>query len=279
MSEIGELIALAVPHPTTNAKCPFCPPEKPPEYTTFPGKANDSGVLDDVMKDPTQLEALQSGVRPKKGERYQQSASDPQPKPNPIFAAKPAGPYSCEAHHLISGKQALEGHVFERWILEGKTIEHDTGYSINNADNGLWAPSIPEKYKGGKWGKLSFARKLAVARKPMENGHPQFHKGHHAIADPDDPDSIKHSRYDDYLKGMLTAMDDRMSGWAKKCPLCDKGKKKKFQPSVRVNRVLDNLSRVVRRKISPPIPLWEIFISRYALEVHKPVCPHGVEDL
>lgn len=279
MSEIGEIIAVAAPHSTENEKCPFCPPEKPPTYTTHPGAANDSNALAKVMERPAQLVPLQGGARPKQGQEHQQSPSEPQPKPDPIFKDAEEGPYSCEAHHLISGKQALEGHVFERWIVAGKVIESDTGYSVNNADNGLWAPSIPEKYKSGAWGAMSFPKKLAIARRPMEEGHPQFHKGHHAITDPDDPDSVKHSRYDDYLKRMLKLMDDRMSGWARVCPLCDQGKKPKFQPSVRANQVLDNLSRVVRRKISPPIPQWEIFISRYALEVHKPVCPHGVESL
>jgi hypothetical protein len=280
MSEIGEIIALAAPHSSENAECPFCPREEPPNYTTFPGKANKSGVLADVMADPAKLAALQGGARPKQGEQHQQSPSTAQQKPTPIFTDAHEGPYSCEAHHLISGKQALEGHAFERWIVAGGTIERDTGYSVNNADNGLWAPSVPEKYKtGAKWGAMSFDQKLAIASKPMEHGQPQFHKGHHAITDPDDPDSIKHSRYDAYLKRTLKAMDDRMRGWANKCPLCDKGKKDKFQPSVRANQVLDNLSKVVRRKISPPIPQWEIFISRYALELHKPVCPHGVGDL
>jgi hypothetical protein len=280
MAELGEIISVPVPHDTANEKCPFCPPQKPPPYVTHPGSANDSDALAKIMAEPAKLVPLQASARPKQGDECQQSASSAQPKPDPIFSDAAEGAYSCEAHHLISGKQALANHAFERWILASKgTIESDSGYSVNNADNGLWAPSIPEKYKAGGWGSMSFEKKLAIARRPMDAGLPQFHKGHHGISDPDDPEAIKHSRYDDYLKRMLQLMDDRMTGWAQVCPLCDKGKKPKFQPSVRVNQVLDNLSRVVRGKISPPIPLWEIFLSRYALEAHKPVCPHGVEDL
>jgi hypothetical protein len=231
------------------------------------------------METPSALVSQQGGARPKEGGDAQQQSSPAQPKPNPIFDDPAEGPYSCEAHHLISGKQALEGHAFERWIVAGSTIEKDTGYSINNADNGLWAPSIPEKYKGGKWGPKTFADKLAIARKPMASGKPQFHKGHHAIADPDDPDRIKHEKYDEYLKAQLKTMDDRMQGWSKRCPYCEQGAKPKFQPSVRVNQVLDNLSTVMRRKISAPATAWNVFLSKYALEYHKPICPHNVTSL
>lgn len=275
MTEINEIIAVAVPHGGSSNECPFCPIEPPSEFTTYPGEENNSGKLGSIMQEPATLTSEQDGTRPKQGGLHQQSTSDAQTKPNPIFSDLEEGAYSTEAHHLISGKQALMGHAFERWILASKsTITEDTGYSVNNADNGIWCPSIPEKYKGGNWGAKSFATKLAIASKPMEAGHPQFHKGNHSIGDPEDTDGDDNLRqkYDIYLKNMLTEMDERMFGWSDKCPLCftTKGiKKKKLQPSVRVNQVLDNLSKVVRRKVSAPASEWRIFLSRYSLEYAK----------
>lgn len=286
MTEINEIIALSAPHSDENPDCPFCPEEPEPKFTTFPGEKNDSGILGDIMDKPELLEDKQPGARPKKGEANQQSPTSlDQKRPNPIYNDQHNGygPYSCEAHHLISGKQALgaSGHNFQQWIAEekGHTIKKDTGYSVNNADNGIWAPSIPEKFKGGNWGGKKFSLKYQIAKKPMEAGHPQFHKGHHSIGDPDDPDEIKHEKYDKYLKKMLLLMNNRMHGWSSECPLCGKGAKKPFQPSVRANQVLDNLSKVVRRKISAPATEWQIFISRYALEYHNDGnCAHGESE-
>lgn len=277
--EVLEPVSPYLSHMDQDDACPFCPAEPPPTFTTHPGSANDSGRLECIMVAPPDLVPQQPGARPKTGGNAEQAESTPQAKPNPIYTDAVEGPYSCEAHHLISGKQALEGHVFERWIVAGNMIEKDTGYSVNNADNGLWAPSIPEKYKDGKWGPKSFADKLAIACKPMAAGKPQFHKGHHAIRDPDDPDQIKHQKYDDYLKGMLKTMDDRMQGWSKRCPRCGQGSNPKFQPSVRVNQALDNLSSAMRTKISAPATMWDVFISRYALEFHKPICPHHMTTI
>lgn len=273
--ELGEIIAPPVLHPAESDDCPFCPLEPPQDFTTFPGSANNSSKLENIMGQPSKLAADQSGARPKEGSQHQQSQSPAQKKPEPIFAQDPHGAYSCEAHHLISGEQALKGHRFERWIVAGDKIEKDTGYSVNNADNGIWAPSIPERYKGGAWGPKSFEEKYEIAKAPMQAGLPQFHKGHHAIRDPQDPEQLKHKTYDAYLKRMLTAMDERMYGWAEKCINCDAGKKPKLRPSVRANQVLDNLSRVARRKISPPASHWHVFLSKYALEFHRPQCKHG----
>jgi hypothetical protein len=271
--ELNEIIA---PPPAskhgTSTKCPFCPREDGPDYNTYHGDDNDSTKLTAVMIHPAALCTQQPGARPKDGGPAQQPVSNAKPKPDPIFTDGDLV-YSCEAHHLISGKQALKGHSFERWIAAEKgEIQKDTGYSINNADNGLWAPSIPEEHKKGVWGRIDRDERRLIAFRPMEAGLPQFHKGNHAILDPDDPDQEIHRKYNEYLKLMLHEMDKRMSAWSSKCQLCDDTPK--VQPSVRVNQCLDNLSRVVQRKISAPSARWEIFLSKFALEYHNTHCPH-----
>ncbi|PTL77831.1 AHH domain-containing protein [Vitiosangium sp. GDMCC 1.1324] len=275
MSEIGEVVSVAAGHSPGAKECPFCPEEEPKAYTTHPGAANDSGALEEIMGKPSRLPSKQGGARPKEGEKDQQSASISQPKPTPIYTSPDPkrGAYSCEAHHLISGKQALDGEPVERWIAASKgKIERDTGYSVNNADNGFWAPSIPEQYKGGSWGPKSFEEKFAIAIEVMEKTQRQFHKGHHAITDPDDPGGDLHPSYDKYLKKKLAEIDERIEAWSNACQLCKPDKKP--QPSVTTNQIFDNLSSLMRNKLSGPRQGWNVFLSKYALEYHKPVCTH-----
>ena len=277
MSEIGEAIALTEPHPAPEPKCPFCPLDPPKDFKTYPGIANDSDILGDIMENPTLLTEKQSNARPKTGKEGEQRSSKPQPKPNPIYSNSEYGDYSCEAHHLISGKQALAGHAIEKWIVADELIEKDTGYSVNNADNGIWLPSIPEKFKGGTWGPKSFDEKFGIASMAIDETKLQFHKGHHRITDPDDPTGEVHKSYDKYLKKKLTAIEERIKGWKDFCPLCEDGRqgKVKFKPTHKVNQVLDNFSKkIVRRKVSGDASRWDIFISKISLEYHKPRCTH-----
>ena len=285
MTELNEIIAVAKPHTEEDEECPFCPEEPPSEYKTFPGVKNNSETLAKNMENPDSfgVSGREATARPKLGEKHQQnppSNKDELKEPHPIHthSTDPAiGDYSCEAHHLISGKQALAkaGHKFERWICKGDTIEKDTGYSVNNPDNGIWLPSIPENMKGGKWGKIKkYKKKQEIAEHVMEAKQMQFHKSHHRIKD--EGEDQMHKTYDDFLIGMLKQMDDRMILWSKECPFCKDGDKpkEKFQPSVRANQALDNLSRVTKRHITGPRQTWDIFISKLARDYHKPVCPH-----
>ncbi|MGK3989110.1 AHH domain-containing protein [Sorangium sp. So ce136] len=266
MSELGEIISPPGSHSDEDPECPFCPGETPTIYTSYGGKENNSGVLGAVMEEPSCLTARQSGARPKQGEKDQQDESDPQPYPVKPFTIREHDAYSYEAHHLISGKQGLEGSAMELWLIHGEKIERDTGYSVNNADNGAWLPSIPEKYKKGNWG--SRPDKMSLAWAPMAANQGQFHKGHHSIPD---PDMTFPQKYDDYLKAMLADMAKRMEGWSNYCPLCkeDGGQKEKAQPSVRVNQVMDRFSEVIRKKVTGDAKRWTIFISRYALNYTK----------
>jgi A nuclease family of the HNH/ENDO VII superfamily with conserved AHH len=278
MSEFGEPIAGPASHSPGLKECPFCPEEEPRSYTTYSGSANKSGVLEDVMVKPSLLISKQGGARPKNGEKDQQSPSAEQPKPSPIYTSPDHGPCSVEAHHLISGKQALKNSPIEQWLLVSKDrIERDTGYSVNNADNGFWAPSIPERYKGGAWGPKSYEEKLAIACEVMAATQRQFHKSHHAISDPDDPGGEVHPSYDSFLKDKLMELNDRIEAWSTYCSLCKPDKKP--QPSVTVNQLLDNLSTQMRNRVSGPRAGWEVFLSQYALAYHQPVCTHRSERL
>ncbi|MCB9917396.1 MAG: AHH domain-containing protein [Planctomycetes bacterium] len=262
----------------SNADCPFCPVEKGKCYTTYKGAANDSGILEDIMVDPEQLDSKQSGAWPHDGKKHASRAAIQSKHSHPEY-----GDYEFQAHHLISGKQALQDHVFEKWIDASQSqIEEDTGYTINGSLNGIWAPSWPKSFRGGahagEWTTGSIDRQ-EIANYVMAAEGCQFHLGAHNIGDPQDSGAVKHQRYDKWLKKMLTKMNKRMWGWSNKCPLCcEDGERKEppFQPNENANRYLNNLSAAAEGQLTGPRQSWFIFISRLALEYHRPVCGHGL---
>ena len=282
MTEVGEIIGVAVGHDTSNKECPFCPEEEIPDFTTKAGLDNDGTTLGKNMNDPDGFASTrEKECRPKKKEDFYQDPPSKKRKkelkePTPICTHPDVGDISCEAHHLISGKQALaknNEHDFEKWIQASQKnlIEKDTGYSVNNYDNGLWMPSVPEDTigKAGAWGKLD---RQAVANWVMEETDIQFHKGGHSIPEKLEingkmfripEDKRMHSRYDEYLIQTLKLMSERMVGWSNKCKLCKdrSAKNQKLQPSVRTNAYLDQLSNHVKGKITGNRSTWSLFVS------------------
>lgn len=286
---------LAVPtgHEEPNDDCPFCPDEEPEEFTTYPGIRNDSTILGEVMEDPNLLTSKQSGCRPREDnnpKRQRQSTS--QPKPSPIHSCNIDGVlhiYSCEAHHTISGKQAMDGESVEQWISKARKhdfeIEKDTGYSINNADNGVWLPSLPEHLKGGGWGKIKDKEKRKdVAFRVMRATNRQWHKGPHNIRDKDglfdDEDEI--ARYDKKVKDELEEINGLILDWSDECK---KTKDRKENSDVlranhRVHDMLDTLSEIISEiELQGPPATWRTFISRLALECAAEDRPTTVTSL
>lgn len=279
MAEIAEAIAVPVGHSAPNPDCPFCPNEEPEGFTTYPGEKNNSDKLGKIMESPTELTSEQEGCRPKDGNPMRQATSTQQKKPNPIYSCVIDGimhVYSCEAHHAISGKQAMDGEAVEQWISKKKKkdyeIEKDTGYSINNADNGIWLPSLPEHLKGGGWGKIKDKEKRKeIAFRVMRSKKLQWHKGPHNIRDKDglfdDEDEI--ARYDKWVKDELEEIDGVIVAWSDECLETKKRKKKgeDLRANHKVHDILDTLSEIIRKmKLKGPPSTWRIFVSRLALE-------------
>ncbi len=255
-------------HTNPSAKCPFCPPESRRPFTTYPGASNQSQNLAKIMEQPSKLTSLQGGARPQTGAEGEQSG--------PAARAKPTGKtYTFQAHHLISGNQAMKGEPIEDWITSSDKNDKPTGYSINNTNNGFWAPSIPNQYVG-KWsdrqGYLDDDERQSEAEKVMANFGAQIHIGPHDIEDECDPKGEKHTRYDEYLKEKLQLIHDRIHAWSLRCK-CEPSAKP--QATERVHNWLDNLSTHMIGELSGPRANWRVFISDYALEYHRPVCKHG----
>ncbi len=276
MTQIGEMIAPPAMHSTPNEECPFCPPPEALDYKTYPGSANNSGVLQDIMEKPSLLTSKQSGARPQTGKvnsdgfQQEQETPDARKKDESKF-------YTFQAHHLISGNQALKNSEMEDWIVGGDKIEKDTGYSVNYTKNGYWAPSIPKQFIG-RWGKskgvLSDAERQTHAESVMADANAQAHIGPHNISDPDDPNGYIHNSYDVYIKDLLQAISDRIQAWSGVCAFCDKGEGSKPQTTYVVHDVLDRLSEHLENEITGSREKWRIYLSKYAMEYHKPVCTH-----
>ncbi|NNF97452.1 MAG: hypothetical protein HKM94_11045 [Halobacteria archaeon] len=280
MAEITEKIAKAVGHKHPIPECPFCPIEEPEDFTTYPGIDNDSTALGNIMEDPDLLTSEQDNCRPKDdGGPKRQKKSDPQRKPNPIHACVIDGVahvYSCEAHHAISGKQAMNGELVEQWISKEQKQDYeivkDTGYSINNADNGIWLPSLPEHLKGGGWGNIKDKEKRKdIAFRVMRAENLQWHKGPHNISDKDglfdDDDEIV--KYDRWLKDELDEIHGVIVKWTDECEETKKRKEdgQELTANHKVHDMLDALSKIVRTlKVKGAPSTWRIFVSRLAME-------------
>jgi len=273
MTELNELVAVSVPglHPADDPHCPFCPVEEKDEpWTTYGGEKNDSSILREVLLDPKRLGAKQPGVRPKSGVRARQK--DDAAAPIPQSPKGDHGPYSFEAHHLISGKHALRDHPMEQWILEKPgSITANTGYSVNNAANGVWLPSVPLKWVAGGFGPLSDVEKYAIACVVMNAGLGQFHKGSHDIVDSDDPAQKHHGSYNEWLKSRMTEVSNRIGDWSLHCTISKQRKDagQKLRPSIRVHDVLDAVAVTMRSMVTGEPRRWFVFVSKLALWYHK----------
>jgi hypothetical protein len=271
-----ELLENIIPPATTHGsdKCPFCPAQKDDKLTTYPGSANNSGMLQSIMENPADLQKYQECAWPHDGNKHPTRAEIEK-----TYEYSPYGNFEFQAHHLLSGKQALEDHAFEKWIVASKeTIAKDTGYAINGSLNGIWAPSYPKGFRSGeyKWGELDPSERKKIAVYIMMKAHCQFHLGHHAI-DPKDGPEVKHDKYDKYLKDNLTEMDSRMTAWSAACPVCSPQsgpQQKPFRPNERVNMYLNALSEAAQKRITASVGDWVVFLSALARDYHKDHCDH-----
>ena len=110
--QVGEALNVPVPHNAgENKDCPFCPVEKGKALKTYPGKKNNSGKLEDIMEEPTSLLAKQPNAWPHDGKKHPSRADVEAEHEHPDY-----GYYEFQAHHLVSGKQALQDHNAEEWI-------------------------------------------------------------------------------------------------------------------------------------------------------------------
>lgn len=268
MTELLEKIQIHLDNPDSE-DCPFCPAkETKHEWKTIKGEENDSGVLRDAMNTPSRCNyAQQTGAKPKDGKYPNQSPDSPRPSPNPIYSNDQHGSYGNQAHHCISGNEIMKGHPLEQILTnkDGKGDEYkgQTGYTINNAANGVYLPSFPANYSGTDDEKYEIVKLAMIAKKGQV--HIGGHSGHEHAVGQDYPTAIKKE---------LTAIKRRVIQKSEECPFCVENggtPKKPFVPPYKVNLWLDLLSKRIARKLSGPVKTWPYFISRYAKRYYKEV--------
>jgi len=269
MTELLEKIKIHLDNPDSE-DCPFCPgKEDKHEWKTFKGKDNSSSKLRESMNYPTRNEGVQEkGARPKDGVYPRQSgdtANDPLmlKGTDSIYNDAIYGDYGNEAHHCISGNEIMKGEALEKIIAnENGKYKGQTGYTINNAANGVFLPSYPNQFKGAKgtWADKSDEKKYEIMKPAMASGqaHIGKHKGHEHAAGQDYPLAIKDE---------LDALKKRILNKQEECPFCveDDGKPKDpFVPPYKVNVWLDKLSKDIKTELKSPVEKWPYFISKYA---------------
>ncbi|SMF61150.1 A nuclease family of the HNH/ENDO VII superfamily with conserved AHH [Alteromonadaceae bacterium Bs31] len=263
MTELLEKIQIHLDSPDSE-DCPFCPgKETKHEWKTFKGEDNNSGTLRDAMNKPSRCgHAQQTGAKPKDGKYPNQNKDNPRPSPNPIYSNSQYGAYSNQAHHCISGNEIMKGHPLED-IITNKSGDYkgQTGYTINNAANGVFLPSYPANYSGSEDDKYKIMKIPMAANKGQ--AHIGGHSGHEHAVGNDYPTAIKKE---------LTAIKRRVLQKSEECPFCvenDGTAKKPFVPPYGVNQWLDNLSKRIDGKLTGPVKTWPYFISKYAKKYHK----------
>lgn len=290
--EISEIIAAPSMHETEDHECPFCPPPGPEEnFTTYPGSEKNEDRLKSIMAKPSSL-GSEGNPRPKEGQPGQQKPASAKHAPAPPLQHPVFGAYTYEAHHLIPGTEkvfpkssasVMSGHAIEKWIVKGPKIDRDSGYSINNSDNGVWLPSAPasvkknpanqnpsrpwasERKAKGDPDALSPDEKLEIAE--FAKGAGQFHYGQHKVAG----EEGTHYTYPKTVHDRLTALEQLVSGWSTKC-LCDKKQGQEpsppFKPTWKINEKLDLISMWIEIDIRlMPASTWKYFISTLAKKV------------
>ncbi|VAW90335.1 hypothetical protein MNBD_GAMMA17-1024 [hydrothermal vent metagenome] len=258
VSELLEKIQIHLDSPDSE-DCPFCPGKViEHKWKTVKGEKNDPGILRSAMNDPTRCSfAHQTGAKPKDSVYPNQEEDDVDPSPSPIYTHVIHGDYSNQAHHCISGNEIMKGHAIEKIIAnEGGDYKGETGYTINNAANGVYLPSYPERYSGTEDEKYELV-KLAMAAGKGQT-HIGGHSGHEHAAGQDYPSAIKEE---------LTALKTRILNKSGECPFCvedDGTPKKPFIPPYKVNQWLDNLSKDIQSDLTGQVVDWPYFISKYA---------------
>ena len=257
MTELAEKMKVHIDNPDSE-ECPFCPAkETEHKWKTFKGADNSSSTLREAMNNPERCScAQQTGAKPKDGVYPNQNKDSPEPSPDPIYENDEYGVYSNQAHHCISGNEIMKGEALEK-IITNETGDYkgQTGYTINNAANGVYLPSYPEKYSGNVDIKYEIVKPAMVANKG------QIHIGGHKGHTHDDQD------YPSTIKEELSSLKKRILLKSEECPFCVEGDgtpKKPYVPPYKVNQWLDNLSKDIKLELTGSAKNWPYFISKYA---------------
>ena len=278
MTEICESVAFALAGKDDNG-CPFCPGEETKhDYISYGGAKNDVDNLRWNMSKPSHKRELE-----KEAKTLEKSSGYPEAIKSPVnnsgykkkssvqgklaYENKEHGIYGYEAHHCISGNEILKDHPLDKIIMnKGNKYKGQTGYTINNAKNGVYLPSYPRKYYG-KWEDMDSVEKYNIMALAMEAGEGQAHIGCHTGHKSDGGKD-----YPSMIQEELKAISDRVAKKSDECPFCvdnDGKADKPFIPPYKINLWLDVLSQDIESELTGAVATWPYFISRYAKDYYN----------
>jgi A nuclease family of the HNH/ENDO VII superfamily with conserved AHH len=151
VSELLEQFTVLLPHEPD--KCPFCPIQEnysSPDAVVSDG--NNSTTLAGNLNTHADVDGTDAG-----------HILDIMQSTGGVH-----GVYTVTAHHLVCGNEILgkqkeiQSFLCKEGRHDGKLQPCDTGYDVNNAKNGIWLPTTPDRYKA-KFGAAALKRELAVA--------------------------------------------------------------------------------------------------------------------
>jgi hypothetical protein len=261
-------------------KCPFCPPpDKEDHYRTYAGDKNNGGTLGSLLDESETLGVggtIETEARPKDRKIGKDGARNQYPRKTETQTEVKGSDkkWSFQAHHAIPGKQCLAKSPVQNFILEGIRIRYDTGYSVNNPQNGIWLPSMPLNMP---WPDRNDPQgKFDLAQEAMAKFDRQFHLGHHAInVDVDGLDTDTVDVYTDYVDSFLINLNSILLEWKGACP---EWKKKSDKPmgTPRIHSALDAVAEHLIKKLKGSPKRWSIFVSRHArdrtIKARDPSC-------
>ena len=270
MTEVLEPVAMVAPHKEPDdPKCPFCPQTDSEEhYKTYGGKQNKGGKLGDNINDPAGFgTSIETDARPKDGQRGKDNRLNQfftETEPEDTRAGVEGGSlgWTFQAHHAIPGNQCLAGHDVEQFILGSKRkIKFDTGYSVNNPQNGVWLPSVPE---AGEWpGVGKPTESFPLASQAMRDCKRQFHlSGHDIPVDVDGLDPETDEIYVVRVTNFLAELHGILEDWRVHCP--NKTSDGKPLGNTLIHDALDSVSGHMINLLKFPPERWTSFVSRYA---------------
>lgn len=277
MTEFLEPVAVPPPPISHDDDCPFCKEKECDCDRSKIGKDNSASKLESNL------------------------AADGEPRDEVGFHHEDYGDYSSEPHHLVPGKEAMDGHPIERWLAKkakGTYVNGDTCFDINDERNGIWLPSITDanricKWKtikktvGGKvrrkrvpahgekskemWSSLSDDEKDLISFSIMRQERLQFHKANHRNKGKEESEC-----YINEVERLLNDIFDFVdSSWIV-CEEIEEDSKGKVPPPNGINEMIYGMASAhMGWHVSGPAESWFVFISKLARRCHQYAIDEG----
>lgn len=283
MTEIVEMVAVAVAAPHTKQDCPFCKPQEEVNKKNFlhPDYNEDTAADNDTDNSSGTL-AKNLGSRPQdargkvpailKGEKapihdMEFSRADSRTWHQWVYDAGLI-PVMYGAHHLIPGNASLAKSALyqNKWMgpVDNGADRMNIGYNVNGANNGTW---LPGNYAVKGWSAKESEFQKAYALLAIHDTKRPFHDAH--------------KDYSDTVLGTLDELNKLMEKMKNSgCPMCKEGGKE-GDPPYHLNARLNAISRWLRDNLNVSAGTWRnnIITSKWCKIYKKEIKGKAAGDI